>query len=209
MEEKEGRITRRQLHLLYSDLCMRAPFLPVVGVRNDTICDNGEPAQKEYAPMRLRGVHAGDDYHPYSGYGVFLENSTAFYDLDSWNIKPYLRPLWEMTEEEKKVYDEFKWHRKERYPHDSIQEMQFLLSNHFDIFNLLNEDLAIKLTPENNPYEPIFKVGDKIISKFEDMTINVITGINGGYYELEGGKVLLICRQCGWKLYEGDEWRSV
>ena len=200
----EGRLPIWKRHLLFRDLCMRAGYGVIVSVRNDTIC-NDYSYQKEGSNMRLRGVHCGTDYEPYSGYGVMVENGTAFYDLDSWEVKPYVRPIDSMTEEERKQYNNLKWYNKERYPYDSVEEMEWLVINHFDIFNLLNYDLAIELTPENNPYIPKFKIGDTIQSKYGTFERYTIEGISGGYYDLNDNMQLLICRQKGWEKIENNE----
>lgn len=200
---EEGRITIWEKHLLFRDLCMRASYNVVVALRNTTVCDDGT-YQKEPSNVRLRGVHAGNDWKPYSGYGVILENNTAYYDLDSWEVKPYVRPLTAMSDQEKEVYNKMQWHRKERFPLDSVEEMDFLIRNHFDVFNLLNYDLAIELTPENSPYEPKFKVGDCILSIYDDMSKYTIENITDGYYILDQNMQLLVCRQNSWKVCDKD-----
>ena len=186
---------------------MRASYNVIVALRNPGTLEDGT-YQKEPTDVRLKGVHSGNDWNPYSGYGVILENGTAYYDLDSWEVKPYVRPLTAMTDMETEQYNKFKWHRKERYPMDSVQEMDFLLRNHFDIFNLLNRDLAIELTTENSPYEPKFKVGDEIISLFDDMESYTIKDIKNGCYYLDKEKYLQIYRQKGWKIKSEFEIRS-
>ena len=74
------------------------------------------------------------------------------------NVKPYLRPMSSMTEEE---INEF---HKLRLIHInygleplqcvlSVNEIDWLNKNHFDYRGLIEKGLSIKVTKENNPYE--------------------------------------------------------
>ena len=78
-------------------------------------------------------------------------------------IKPYLRPMSSMTEEEKKEYestfdsvydvddygeDADSWHKE-----FSICSLDWLLKHHFDYRGLIEKGLAIEVTEENNPYK--------------------------------------------------------
>ena len=68
---------------------------------------------------------------------------TVFFD----DVKPYLRPMSSMTEEERKEYglilcDEL-----------SINQFDWLNANHFDYHGLIEKGLALEVTEENNPYK--------------------------------------------------------
>jgi hypothetical protein len=70
-------------------------------------------------------------------------------------IKPYLRPMSSMTEEENKEY--YETFRVESYGRgyvyvESIKSYDWLLSHHFDYRGLIEKGLAIEVTEENNPY---------------------------------------------------------
>ena len=91
-------------------------------------------------------------------------------------IKPYLRSLTDMTKEEVEEYNQL-WeddgmkiftlgkelaeeYKKKDY--DSIwshpvvpiyKHIDWLLAHHFDYRGLIEKGLAIKVTPENNPYK--------------------------------------------------------
>lgn len=78
-------------------------------------------------------------------------------------VKPYLRPMSSMTDEEKKefdnfcVIDEFAWKGNSEigYKNQAIimsDAIDWLLKKHFDIFDLIPKSLAIEVTEENNPY---------------------------------------------------------
>ena len=70
-------------------------------------------------------------------------------------IKPYLRPMSSMTDEEIEEY--YKTFRAESYGRgyvyvESIKSYDWLLSHHFDYRGLIEKGLAIEVTEENNPY---------------------------------------------------------
>ena len=84
-------------------------------------------------------------------------------------VKPYLRPMSSMTEEEDKQRIQLGiWRSSQTNGHEvtgikpdisqsyNSQAFQraliFLLKNHFDIFGLIPKGLAIAVTKENNPY---------------------------------------------------------
>ena len=79
-------------------------------------------------------------------------------------IKPFLRPMSSMTDEEKKEFDKFsiinefvwKGDSKNGYKNQAIimsDAINWLLKKHFDIFDLIPKGLAIEVTEENNPYK--------------------------------------------------------
>ncbi len=64
-------------------------------------------------------------------------------------FKPILRPLTDMTEEESLKWAEMKerfWNDKLMSVFNTAELIHWLLSKHFDIFNLINEELAIDKT---------------------------------------------------------------
>lgn len=78
---------------------------------------------------------------------------------DAWEyIKPYLRPMSSMTEEE---YDQL--YIDSRVKEDSVDildalandldAIDWLNAHHFDYRGLIEKDLAIEITKDNNPYE--------------------------------------------------------
>ena len=100
-------------------------------------------------------------------YGDVLRD--AFYYNKIIDIKPYLRPMSSMTEEEK---EEMKKVIKNDYisPFGELQSsgvdnltlscvrmssnlINWLLENHFDFLGLIPKGLAIEVTEENNPYK--------------------------------------------------------
>ena len=62
-------------------------------------------------------------------------------------IKPYLRPMSSMTDEENKKLDEI-WIK-----HTIEEGADYLNSIHVDYRGLIEKGLAIAVTEENNPYK--------------------------------------------------------
>ena len=130
-------MTQEEKELLLRDLCMRLPY----NVYVDRIG----------IPHKLIGVNSADktvtiknkDYMP----------TTFFINASEIPVKPYLRPMSSMTEEERKEYD----HRLECMFYDAMYDDAFaidwLLKNHFDFRELIPKGLAIEVTEENNPYK--------------------------------------------------------
>lgn len=79
---------------------------------------------------------------------------------DEWMIEsvvPYLRPMSSMTEEEYKEYSKL-WNLQDEFPTDAdirlkVDVFNWLNAHHFDYRGLIEKDLAIAVTPENNPYK--------------------------------------------------------
>lgn len=66
-------------------------------------------------------------------------------------IKPYLRTMSSMTEEEKREYSLTKTLSIVDYP--TLESFDWLNKNHFDYRGLIEKGLAIEVTKENNPYK--------------------------------------------------------
>jgi hypothetical protein len=72
-------------------------------------------------------------------------------------IKPYLRPMSSMTEEEDKEYtniDNRSYSCPINYAHiPASDRIDWLNAHHFDYRGLIEKGLAIEVTKENNPYK--------------------------------------------------------
>ena len=66
-------------------------------------------------------------------------------------IKPYLRPLSSMTEEEKVKLSLSQIYAFAHY--NEIAKIDWLNAHHFDYRGLIDKGLAIEVTEENNPYK--------------------------------------------------------
>ena len=95
------------------------------------------------------------------GYEVYLDVDSDSFRMES--IKPYLRPMSSMTEEEKMEFDNFcvidelvwKDNSDIGYKNQAIimsNAIIWLLKKHFDFMDLIPKGLAIEVTKENDPY---------------------------------------------------------
>ena len=134
--------------LLIKDLYARAPYHPIVSVAcweyDWTECKNKLVWNNEELDSTL-----------------LYENQIE--DDDAWEyIKSYLRPMSNMTEEEKEEYEKvceldteiLTKHPMNGEPFPALyNSIDWLNKNHFDYRGLIEKGLAIEVTKENNPYE--------------------------------------------------------
>ena len=139
-------MTKEEKDLIFKDLCARLPC----HVRCKIWLKDGTT---EEGLLDLK-----------HNYGDVLQD--AFYYDKIKDIKPYLRPMSSMTEEEKREY--FSFIGGERpfdsdfsaypieykfiYEHDINSYIDWLNAHHFDYRGLIERGLAIEVTEENNPY---------------------------------------------------------
>lgn len=74
------------------------------------------------------------------------------------SLKPYLRPLSSITEEEEKEFvlltdTMLRYGKNNNLCCLSLDAIQWLLKKHFDFIGLISKGLAIEVTKENNPYK--------------------------------------------------------
>lgn len=78
-------------------------------------------------------------------------------NLGFFNLKPYLRPLSSMTEEENKEYtdiDNRSYSCPKDYAHiPASDRIDWLNKHHFDYRGLIEKGLAIEVTEMDNPYK--------------------------------------------------------
>lgn len=119
-------MTKEENQLLLKDLCTRLPYYPIVSVAYN-YSDKG--IVWEYDVLRIK---------------LLLEIE----ENDSWEyVKPYLRPLSSMTDEERKEF----WDITSVSNHYAA--IDWLNAHHFDYRGLIKKGLAIEVTEENNPYK--------------------------------------------------------
>lgn len=131
-------MTQENKDLLLKDLCMRFPYFTKVQINNeivvlDSICDD-------------------DGYH-----FNFIGDNREGVNIE--NIKPYLFPFSSMTAEQKKELDDITnldieiavSNIKNDTPNyvTSLNRLNWLLKNHFDIFDLIPVGLANDATGKN------------------------------------------------------------
>lgn len=122
-------ITQEDKELLLIDLCARLPYQPLcknVDIEDDFCeCD---------APL---------------GYSLrdLVDNKII--------IKPYLRPMSSMTEEERLLFyqNTLQYNEETGYSEYTYKSIDWLNAHHFDYRELIEKGLAIKVTEDNNPYK--------------------------------------------------------
>ena len=132
-------MTQEEKELLLKDLCARLPY----GVK---VLYEGQVKEIQYIEPIYNELKLLDDF---SNYTIGIED-----------IKPYLRPMSSMTEEEvKEFYDVECMDVKVAYIkptwnwHFTINGIDWLNKNHFDYRGLIEKGLAIAVTEDNNPYK--------------------------------------------------------
>ena len=96
------------------------------------------------------------------GYEVYLDVDSDSFRIES--IKPYLRPMSSMTDEEKMEFDNFcvidelvwKGNSDIGYKNQAIimsNAIIWLLKKHFDFMDLIAKGLALEASEENNTYK--------------------------------------------------------
>jgi len=144
--------------LLLKDLCARLPY----GVK---VCIKLPNHQKKAFEEQI------GDLKEFTKYGGYLVNSKGI-DYRSFNldIKPYLRPMSSMTDEEREEWtdlflisvvteleqysdDEAEDIAPKLYASSHVKSLNWLNKHHFDYNGLIEKGLAIEVTAENNPYK--------------------------------------------------------
>lgn len=142
--------------LLPIDLCARLPF----GIKCRFTLKYGDNGHKEGVYLATITTFDGKnwlevEYNDTSGASGKPWMRDWSCSLD--DIKPYLRPLSSMTEEEMGTYaNTGSFLYANGIPYNLVyttEGLLFLLNNHFDIFGLIPKGLAIAVTEENNPYK--------------------------------------------------------
>ena len=121
-------------------------------------------------PFELIVQYKGVDYYldGINGWNevqlVTMDYISLDYTVPLDEIKPYLRPLSSITEEENedlyesggKAYwilsSEVRLNEFAGFK-ESYRSLIWLVRNHFDCFNLLDQGLAIEITENDNPYK--------------------------------------------------------
>ena len=158
-------MNEQEKQLLIQDLCARLPF----GVK----CKIKAISEIEYGTLYVKEGYTQD---------VSTLSPTHIILFDDLNIKPYLRPMSSMTEEEKEELKSKCLHTEteedwegvrcdvwciqilERYDTRrfdnpiwpstiDMDAVVWLNAHHFDFRGLIEKGLAVEVTEENNPYK--------------------------------------------------------
>ena len=145
------KMTQEEKQLLLKDLCCRLPYGVKVCARFNTGSRyttnvTAISADRDYIQLRQ------NDLHPYTGSSVE-------------DIRPYLRPMSSMTEEEMADYarliggvsNSFNTEQITNYKDIDLSNLDYLDKwlnrHHLDYRGLIPKDLAIEVTEKNNPYK--------------------------------------------------------
>jgi hypothetical protein len=138
-------MTQEDKELLLKDLCARLPHYPKCEMIDRLRVINNEP-------------------NPSYIETLYPKHIELFFYHNNFEIKPYLRPMSSMTEEEKEKYHSLCYEEEREeyeygewvtrvYYHDTIDSIDYLNSIHIDYRGLIEKSLAIEITEENNPYK--------------------------------------------------------
>lgn len=135
-------MTQENKNLILQDLCARLPY----GVKVQYVDKYGHSHIGKLMSINVDYVeeviiHWEDDYT--------FEEDVAYLLLEE--VKPYLRPMSSMTEEEKVKLSLSQIYAFAHY--NEIAKMDWLNEHHFDYRGLIDRGLAIEVTENNNPYK--------------------------------------------------------
>ena len=135
-------MTQEDKELLFIDLCNRIHY--------KTMCSS-----KRFDKSVLVGMD--DDGATFSHIDSLGQTIYELLDIIEFDVKPYLRPMSSMTEEEEKEYiniDNLSYSCPMDYAHfPAFKRIDWLNAHHFDYRGLIPKGLAIEVTKKNNPYE--------------------------------------------------------
>jgi DNA-directed RNA polymerase delta subunit len=131
-------MTQEDKELLFKDLSARLPY----GVKIHINSPIEEQNSMELFDVNLDSEHIG------VGNGKWAFRAIPIIDDEDEAkvVKPYLRPMSSMTEEEKREYQAFFNYDGVEYPEEYID---WLNAHHFDFHNLIGRGLAIDCTGLN------------------------------------------------------------
>lgn len=130
-------MTQENKELLLKDLCARLPYNTLVQIDG-------------YGIWELRGIDHDDSAELRDivivWYGKNQPSSKISFPII--NCKPYLLPLSSMTEEQEEEYNDLNCYDLGCFPHTE-GALDYLIKNHFDYRELIDEGLAIDATGLN------------------------------------------------------------
>ena len=131
-------MTQENKDLLLKDLSTRLPY----GVKFSTKYKNHKDIVYELIAINKHS-------------GIVETFGTIWFNIE--DIKPYLRPLSSMTEEEDKEYtdiDNRSYSCPKDYAHTPASDrIDWLNKHHFDYRGLIEKGLAVEVTETDNPYK--------------------------------------------------------
>ena len=141
-------MNKEDKELLLKDLCARLPYGVICHYNCVTSYDD-MVLHKANCSGPLEGIvpmSNGD-----IGFMVGMDKINAL----QGDIKPYLRPMSSMTDEEYEELKQYVLVNNEGIPGDIPAYIDWLNKNMFDYRDLIERGLAISVTKDNNPYQQI------------------------------------------------------
>lgn len=129
-------MTQKDKELLLKDICSRLPY----GTKVKCLLDD--------EPYTLLSINWNKEIVVI---GYMMDDTYVTSKQRLVNIKPYLRPMSSMTEEEKVKLSLSQIHAFTHF--NEIAKMDWLNEHHFDHRGLIYRGLAIEVTDDNNPYK--------------------------------------------------------
>lgn len=132
-------MTQEEKELLLKDLCARLPYGTKCLCKWTKDAPNGTSGCiQELSTFVIDEIEIMDNPQ---------------YECQICDVKPYLRSMSSMTEEERKEYDDlFYIHSDGEAYCENWEWMDWMNAHHFDYRGLIEKGLAIEVTKENNPY---------------------------------------------------------
>lgn len=113
-------------------------------------CECWVQGQVEAHPIKLTGISYDDQV---GEIWCYFENTETGYALLE-DVKPILRPLPDMTDEEKQDVNAFSEMLSDHHAGEAMgATVLYLLSKHFDLFGLIDAGLAIDKTKQTQSHE--------------------------------------------------------
>ena len=130
-------MTQEEKQLLLQDLCARLPYGVIVDYKENEF---------ETPHWKITTIYP-DTFDGWIGYhkrvGAGSESGSRPFKIGE--VKPYLRPMSSMTEEEKSSFHNYKyWILKGDVEHCTINMLDWLLAHHFDFRGLIEKGLALE-----------------------------------------------------------------
>ena len=127
-------MTREEKDLLLRDFCGRLPY----GIKAKA---------NDITVVTINGIVKRQSLTGYFDYDIITDNGNFYLK----EVKPYLRPMSSMTEEEKVKLSLSQIYAFTHY--NEIAKIDWLNEHHFDYRGLIDKGLAIEVTEDNNPYK--------------------------------------------------------
>ena len=117
-------MTTEEKELLLKDICARIPH----GVKCNAVLKQVDGSLKSV-------------FGTFKGYNGWATVGNNLVDIET--VKPYLRPMSSMTEEEKKEFIKFRWTTHDGEPR-MYEWCDYAIAHHFDFRGLIEKGLALE-----------------------------------------------------------------